>query len=80
MWKEHDAVADGDEKEWSAIFDHVQEATGNNFNLIDKFEIAKFMEEAGFTNIKKKVVKVPIGGLPAQQGMHLGNRKPVSLN
>ncbi|KAK1757039.1 S-adenosyl-L-methionine-dependent methyltransferase [Echria macrotheca] len=54
-------------KEWSAIFDHVQEATGNNFNLIDNFEIAKFMEEAGFTNIQKKLVKVPIGGWPAQQ-------------
>ncbi|KAH8168858.1 methyltransferase domain-containing protein [Sarocladium implicatum] len=60
--------------EWSVLFNTAGDKTGVPFELLSNDIWIKNMEEAGFTNIVKQPVKLPIGGWPADSKMkEIGN-------
>lgn len=51
--------------EWMSIFIKAGERTGRTFEVVGDDNWVKWMEEAGFTGIRTKMIKTPVGGWPA---------------
>ncbi|KAL5603809.1 hypothetical protein FOVSG1_006559 [Fusarium oxysporum f. sp. vasinfectum] len=66
--------------EWREIFACAGEKTGQTFEVIDDDNWIKWMNEAGFSNIQRKMIKTPIGGWPAdKKWKEVGQFNRVSL-
>ncbi|KAF4332694.1 s-adenosylmethionine-dependent methyltransferase [Fusarium beomiforme] len=66
--------------EWREIFACVGEKTGQTFEVIDDDNWIKWMNEAGFSDVQKKMIKTPIGGWPAaKKWKEVGQLNRVSI-
>ncbi|WYZ39985.1 hypothetical protein EsH8_IV_000326 [Colletotrichum jinshuiense] len=51
-------------KRWSPLFWEAGDITGRTFRIAQDDRMERYMREAGFVDVQRKVYKVPIGGWP----------------